>query len=394
MKYIRFLFLFISVQAFSQTLSPNAQVSLLTISPGQELYSTFGHSAIRISDPVQGIDVNFNYGTFNFEAPGFYMKFLRGYLNYQISSYNSYVEMEYWNRTNRLITEQVLNLSQNQKQKLFDFLQNNMKPENREYRYKFFTDNCSTRLRDVLQVACGDSLVFNKNLNPDSTYRQWIDKYAHNNNQEWADFGMDLAIGLGSDQKTGWSDAMFIPDNLMAALDEAHVLTAEGKQNLVAQKHDLNKIQPSQKKTEITPSLFFGLLMFLVAGFTAYQSYRKNKSILFDKVLFSILGIAGWILLLLWFATDHGVTGNNQNVLWASPLVFPAVFFLGKKRWASWLFILFTVIFVFGYFYFQFLSETKFSGEIVFIALIILIRIVFLFKNKYIGFTGNKGVTG
>jgi hypothetical protein len=393
-KYFRFLLFLISVQAFSQTLSPDAQISLLTISPGEELYSTFGHSAIRISDPSQRIDVNFNYGTFNFEAPGFYMKFLRGYLNYQISSYNSYVEMEYWNRSNRLITEQVLNLSQNQKQKLFDFLQNNMKPENREYRYKFFTDNCSTRLRDVLQEACGDSLVFNKNLNPDSTYRQWIDKYAHNNNQEWADFGMDLAIGLGSDKKTGWSDAMFIPDNLMAALDEAYLISSEGKQKLVIQKHNLNQIQPTQKKTGITPSLFFMVVMLLVSVFTGYQYFKKSKSILFDKVLFSILGISGWILLMLWFGTDHGVTRYNQNILWASPLVFPAVYYLGKKQWASWLFIVFTVIFVVGYFYFQFLSPSKFSREIFSIALIILIRIVFLFKNKYIGFTGNKGLAG
>lgn len=204
MKYLKtLLLLFFSLNGFGQKLSPETQVSLLTISPSGELYSTFGHSAIRISDPAQMIDQNYNYGTFNFNAPGFYMKFLRGYLNYQISSYNSYVEMEYWNRENRLITEQVLNLSLSQKQKLFDFLQNNLKPENREYRYKFFTDNCSTRLRDVLQIACGDSLIFDHRLNPDSTYRQWVDKYANKNHLEWADFGMDLALGTGSDQKQG-----------------------------------------------------------------------------------------------------------------------------------------------------------------------------------------------
>lgn len=389
MKYFRLLLLLISVQTFSQTLSPEAQISLLTISPGKELYSTFGHSAIRVSDPSQNIDVNFNYGTFDFNAPGFYMKFLRGYLNYQISSYNSFIEMEYWNRSNRLITEQVLNLSQEEKQKVFDFLQNNMKPENREYRYKFFTDNCSTRLRDVLQQACGERLVFNQNLNPDSTYRQWIDKYAHNYQQEWADFGMDLGIGLGSDQKTGWSDAMFIPDNLMSAFDHAYMVTDSGKQKLVLQKHNLNQIIPLETKTWLTPSVFFMILMLAVGFYTGYQNFKNSTSIVFDKVLFSILGIAGWILLFLWFGTDHGVTRNNQNIIWASPLVFPAILYLGKKSWASWLFLAFTLIFIVGYFYFQFLTEYRFSGEVFFISLIITMRIVFLFKNKYIGFTKN-----
>lgn len=370
---------------FSQTLSPKAQVSLLTISPGDELYSTFGHSAIRISDPTQMIDVNYNYGTFDFYAPGFYVKFLRGYLNYIISSHNSYVEMEYWNRTNRLITEQVLNLSQAQKQKVFDYLENNLKPENRTYRYKFFTDNCSTRLRDVLQVACGDSLVFDRQLNADSTYREWIDKYAHENGQEWADFGMDLAIGTGSDRKTGWADAMFIPDNLMKALDAAHIRTGNGMEKLVLQKHDLNQIHPKEKKGFLTPSLFFLFLMFLTVGYTRYQYSRQSQSLFLDKFLFTIVGMAGWVLLLLWVATDHGVTRNNLSLLWASPLVFPAVFYLGKKKWAAWFLVVFTVSLGIAWLYHLFGSNLSFS--ILSILVILTARIIFLFKNKYIGFS-------
>lgn len=381
MRYLRFLLVLISFQSFSQTLSPNAQVSLLTISPGEELYSTFGHSAIRVSDPTQMIDVNYNYGTFDFNAPGFYVKFLRGYLNYLISSHNSYIEMEYWNRDNRLITEQVLNLSQTQKQRIFDYLQNNMKPENREYRYKFFTDNCSTRLRDVLQIACGDSLVFDKTLHADSSYRQWIDKYAHKNNQEWADFGMDLAIGTGSDQKTGWADAMFIPDNLMDALDKAYLVTASGNQKIVLAKHDLNQIQPNSSKTLITPKVFFIILMLLVVAYTVFQTLKRSQVKLFDKVFFSILGIAGWLIVLLWFFTDHGVTTNNLNILWASPLVFPAILFLGKKNWAKWLFYVYALTFGLGYLYVQFITPYKFSAEVVFIALTIAVRLVFLYRN-------------
>lgn len=387
MKHFRLLLFLVSFQAFSQTLSPQAQVSLLTISPGHELYSTFGHSAIRVSDPSQLVDINYNYGTFDFQAPGFYVKFLRGYLNYIISSNNSYVEMEYWNRTNRLITEQVLNLTPAQKQRVFDFLQNNLKPENRTYRYKFFTDNCSTRLRDVLQVACGDSLVFDQTLNTDSTFRQWIDKYAHENGQEWADFGMDLAIGTGSDQKTGWSDAMFIPDNLMKALDAARIRTAAGTEKFVLQKYDLNQIRPQEKKGGLTPSLFFMFLMLLTAAYTSYQYIRKSRSVVLDKVLFTIAGIAGWVLLLLWFGTDHGVTRNNLSLLWASPLTFPAIFYLGKKKWAGGLFLIYAVLLAAAFLYSLFAGGSEFSSEVLFIMMTLVIRIVFLFKNKYIGFT-------
>ncbi len=389
MKLFRLLLLLVSFQAFSQTLSPQARVSLLTISPGDELYSTFGHSAIRISDPGQFIDINYNYGTFDFYSPGFYMKFLRGYLNYIISSNNSYVEMEYWNRTNRLITEQVLNLSPAQKQKLFDYLQDNLRPENRTYRYKFFTDNCSTRLRDVLQIACGDSLLFDQRLNTDSTFRQWIDKYAHENGQEWADFGMDLAIGRDSDRKTGWADAMFIPDNLMKALDSATIRTASGTEKFVLQKYDLNQIHAEKKGTTGGPVLFFMILFLLVAGFTGFQVMRKQNSLAFDRVFFSVLGVAGWILFLLWFGTDHGVTRYNLNILWASPLVFPAALAIGKKKWASLLVTLYMYGFALytGHIIFELLSDGfSMLNGLLFLLLTIAVRLIYLHKNKYIGF--------
>jgi len=379
----------VSFQAFSQTLSPQARVSLLTISPGDELYSTFGHSAIRVSDPVQFIDINYNYGTFDFDSPGFYMKFLRGYLNYIISSNNSYMEMEYWNRTNRLITEQVLNLTPAQKQKVFDYLQNNLRPENRTYRYKFFTDNCSTRLRDVLQVACGDSLVFDQKLNTDSTFRQWIDKYAHENGLKWADFGMDLAIGRGSDQKTGWSDAMFIPDNLMEALDAARIRTVNGTEKFVLQKYDLNRIHPEKKETGGGPVLFFMILFLLTAALTGFQIVKKQNSITFDRVFFSVSGVAGWILFLLWFGTDHGVTRYNLNMFWASPLLFPAVLALGKKKWASVLMTIYMYSFAFycGYVCLEFFfSGFSILNGLLPLLLTIAIRLIYLFKNKYIGF--------
>lgn len=387
MKYLNYwILLLLTVPTFSQTLSPQAQVSLLTISPGQELYSTFGHSAIRIVDPANGINVNYNYGTFNFNKPGFYLKFLRGYLDYQISSYDSFLEMDYYAQSNRLITEQGLNLSSGQKQALFDYLENNMKPENREYRYLFFTDNCSTRLRDVFLTATHDSLKFDKSFNGDTSFREWIKIYADKNHKEWADFGMNLAIGAGSDKKTGWSDAMFLPDNLMKALDKATIETPQGSEPIVLFKRDLNQVVPNMQETRFTPVLAFGLLAVLVSVFTAFQYRYQKQSVLFDKIFFTIIGLAGWILLFLWFGTDHGVTRYNQNLIWASPLVFPAVLFLNKKKWASVAMVSYGIILILGFAYFNIFGSFRFPGEILFVVLIILMRLIYMLKIKKIGF--------
>lgn len=173
----------------------------------------------------------------------------------------------------------------------------------------------------------------------------------------------------------------------MHAFDAAKIRTVNGTEEFVLKKHDLNKIIPSTKKTWLTPTLFFMVFMFVVSFLTGA---KRIKPYMFDRIFFSVLGIAGWILLLLWVATDHGVTEKNLNLIWASPLLFPAALFLGKKRWASRLFVIYSIIFIPGFLYFQIFTDYKFSLAVLFICLTIAIRLIFLFKNKYIGFTSNK----
>ncbi|MEZ4903502.1 MAG: DUF4105 domain-containing protein [Spirosomataceae bacterium] len=192
------IILFTLYTSFAQTLSREAKVSLITVSPGEELYSSFGHNALWISDPALGIDRVYNYGTFDFRTDNFYIKFLRGTLPYQLSVspiYNTIYGAQYENRS---VTEQVLNFSPAQKQRIFDFLENNYLPQNRQYAYKFFYDNCATRLRDAIQVAGGDSLLFDsQTVATDSipkSYRQWMNKYLKG--KPWSRYGMNLAIGF------------------------------------------------------------------------------------------------------------------------------------------------------------------------------------------------------
>jgi hypothetical protein len=237
---------------FAQTLTKEAKVSLITVSPGQELYSSFGHNALWVSDPAQGIDRVYNYGTFDFRTEGFYLKFLRGTLPYQLSVSPMYYTMYGAQAENRSVTEQVLNLSQNQKQKLYDFLENNYLPENRQYAYKFFYDNCATRLRDAIKIAGGDSLqYYNQPIRGTfeaTSYRGWMNSYL--GNKPWARFGMNLAIGLPSDHVATPQEEMYLPDNLRDHADRAKI----GGQKLVLTK---NRLFEATKPDPTSPPICF-----------------------------------------------------------------------------------------------------------------------------------------
>src|SRR5690606_22569898 len=161
MKKTKFLFflLFMPLLVLGQSvkLSPRAEISIITCGPGEELYSSFGHSAFRVKDPALKLDFAYNYGTFDFNKPNFYIKFAQGKLLYELSV--SYFEDFVYNYKieGRWVKEQVLNLSQDEKNQLFNFLNINAQPENKEYLYDFFFDNCSTKIRDVLEEVLNNN---------------------------------------------------------------------------------------------------------------------------------------------------------------------------------------------------------------------------------------------
>ncbi len=322
-------------QAQFGTLSPSAKISLVTVAPGQELYSGFGHSVLWVYDPVTGVDRAFNYGTFSFQEGNFYIKFLRGTLPYSVSVSPLSYQIAHYQEENRSISEQVLNLSIPQKQRLYNFLENNYLPENREYQYKFFYDNCATRMTVALKAAVGDSLIYNGYTKEKLSFRQWIDRYAFKQNP-WADFGMDLAIGAPSDEIASPEQATFLPDNLATAFADAKVKTPTGVQPLVSATRPIFTAAPFPPPSPLTPTVVFWSLAILTLAFTYWQIRTERVNFVFDKVLFSIAGLAGWILLLLWFGTNHGVTSYNYDVLWAFPLWMPLIFALSKNRKPQW----------------------------------------------------------
>ncbi|MGB0432609.1 MAG: DUF4105 domain-containing protein, partial [Bacteroidia bacterium] len=195
-----FTLVFFSSKAKEFKLSSKAEISVITCAPGNLIYECFGHTAIRVNDPEQQYDLVFNYGIFEFNKPNFELNFAKGYLEYKlgVGRFSRFVPI--YTRDNRTITEQVLNLDSTQKQKLFNFLIWNEKPENRYYFYDYFFNNCATKIRDVIEQETGAAVNYSggfKNAN-NYTIRDLIRVYAHNN--EWSRLGIDLCLGFKIDK--------------------------------------------------------------------------------------------------------------------------------------------------------------------------------------------------
>lgn len=271
----------------AQTLSSQSTISLLTGSPGDELYSTFGHSAIRVKDPVSNLDIVFNYGTFDFSTPNFYLKFVQGKLLYILSveKFESFqFSFEYQKRA---VTEQVLNLDMMQKNRLYSMLLDNYKPENRQYKYDFFFDNCATRIRDILQKALDKDLEFNHPQlwqKSDTTFRNLIDLYL--TNHPWSDFGIDLALGVPTDQVATPADYMFLPDYLAMSVDSAVILKRGVAIPLVSSKTELIPAAPLSSSTFNTPLILAWSLCILCFFFTYLGVKKRRRNQWFDTVFF------------------------------------------------------------------------------------------------------------
>lgn len=336
LKLLLFIFLFNIAAIFAQRfqLTPDAKVSVLTIGPGESLNDAFGHNAFRIKDSNLGIDVVYGYGEYDFDAPNFYLKFAQGKLNYLISRHNFSDFYRHYLSYDRTIEEQILNFSIQENQKLFDYLENNYKPENRRYLYDFFYDNCATRIRDVAEVATNNDIEF---ILPKSfeinTFRELIHEHVGLNT--WGSFGIDIALGSVIDKEATANEYMFLPKYIHEFFGAAKMNTSE---DLVLNSKTIykEKVKKSSSKFIFSPIVVMGILAFIII-FVTYKDYKKSaRSKWLDILLFGVTGIIGILLLLLWFATDHSATAQNYNVLWAVPLNIFIIAQLFKKKPKNW----------------------------------------------------------
>jgi len=328
-------------QATNIRLSGAAKVSIFTIAPGDEVYSVFGHSAIRVQDPAHNLDRVYNYGTFDFDDT-FVWKFTRGKLNYRLSV-EEYARFDYKYRYfNRSFTEQVLNLDPAQVQAVFDFLESNYLPENRYYLYDFFYDNCATKIPDVINEALQGQIIYdtappNKQL----SFRDLIDVYCEQGNTLWLDLGIDLALGLPTDKVLNWKEYMFLPDFVLQEFNEAQIKKAGGviEPLVVAENPIFIAIPEKDSNILPQPSMVFWCI-FLIVSIFSIVGFRFNMQLRgLDATLFFLVGLAGCVIIFLWFFTDHTATANNFNLIWALPTHLFASVFLLQKKVPKWLLV-------------------------------------------------------
>ena len=352
MAGIRLLFIFSffifssKVHAQNTKLSSRAEIIVITAGPGQtELFTAFGHSAFRVFDPENGIDSVYNYGTFDYDQPNFYLNFAKGHLNYKLSRYHYQRFKTTYIYFNRFIYEQVLNINQSQKQRLFDFLEHNNLPENQYYMYDYFYDNCSSRIRDVLISVFGDDLTFDHSyLKVDYNFRELVDIY--NKEQPWGNLAIDICLGLPMDKRLESDEYMFLPDYIFEAFSHASLKNDSATAPLVKRTITTYESLPAPSMaSKITPVIAFWAFFILMAVIT-FLGWKKSiykKGI--DIGFFSLIGIFGWLFFLLWVATDHA-SAYNHNLLWAVPVHFPIALLLLKRNPPNWLRKYFMVVMV------------------------------------------------
>lgn len=320
-------------QSFS--LSKDSQISVLTCGTGDELYSSFGHSAFRVQDPIRGIDVVYNYGTFDFDTPNFYLKFARGKLLYSLSRQRFENFLYTYQLENRWVKEQILDLGAEEKNKIFQFLENNYLPQNRDYKYDFLNENCSTKIPEVLKNVLGEDLIFRADHLQDAlSFRQLIQGYLHWNS--WASLGIDLALGAVIDREAAPEEHMFLPYYVLYQINN----TSYKENPILNRQRTILDLENGKSVTFFTTSPLFWLLILLFFTLTiTFIDYKNDtRSRWLDFGLFLASGLVGVFMIFLWFFTDHTATVSNYNVLWAFPPNAVIAFYLKRKgRLESWI---------------------------------------------------------
>lgn len=326
-------------------LTDEVEVSILTGSPGADLYSAWGHTAIRVFDPGQTppVDWTYNYGTFEF-GEGFYLRFMRGELNYRLAkSPFSSLQREYMH-FERALLEQPLDLTAEDALALVAYLEWNYLPENRVYAYKFFEDNCSSRVLTVMQAVFGDR--WDSGCAEDAalgvTYREALRPYMHGD--AWIETGIDFILGPRADRLMPPCGSSFLPDGLMQQLQSA---TLDGRA-VAGRPEELLPPQRSWFRSMVYTPLLAHPIMWcalvlvcsLVGSVRRLMSYRAGRVLpawrrRSGKAVQVLAGVLGVLLLAMWTLTDHRDTWGNWNLLWASPFL-PLLWVLPKGHLYQW----------------------------------------------------------
>jgi hypothetical protein len=364
-------------------LSVYSEVSIVTAGPGTELYEAFGHSAIRIKDPVLKLDLIYNYGMFDFNAPNFYANFTKGKLKYKLGRYRFEYFLDSYKQQKRWVKQQVLNLSQKEKQAFFIYLENNALPQNAPYFYDPYFNNCATKLRDISKDILADKLQFiASDLEKGLSFRQLMDREIYWNT--WGSFGINLALGANLDETATFEQYMYLPDYVYLIFKNSKVFVENQPENLVKREDVLLDFKEKEQKTSIyNPFLIYSIIT-LIGLFFTFKDYKNNKRTRFlDFILLSTTGLVGVLICFLWFFTDHSTTPNNFNILWAFAPNILISFLMLSKQPKNWLrnYFRFSLVLLLAIPFLWFLKVQQFPLAILPFLVLIVARYFFLSFN-------------
>ena len=319
-----------TVGAQSMTNPDRIQISLLTCSPGKEVWAQYGHTAIRYYDKESGEDLAINYGIFSLDQTYFIPRFVLGMTDYRMGVQPMDMFLAQYSYEGRGVVEQVLNLSAEDKEVIYKALQENMKPENVVYRYNYFFDNCTTRARDMLVNHLHGKVVYPP-AKEDATFRSMIHKW--NNKYEWSQFGEDLLLGVNADRKTTKSEQQFLPENLRSDFDKARYNGKPlVKETNILLDAEIEVAEPAFPLSPLSVALIFAVISLVMMLF----SYRRQQVYwAWDLALMLTSGLMGIIFFVMIFS-QHPCVSLNFILLFFNPLPLFFLYSTIKKKKVIW----------------------------------------------------------
>jgi hypothetical protein len=361
-----------SLNISSQT-GNDTLVYLLTCGTGTETYSIYGHSALRIVIKEKNQDLVYNWGVFDFDTPNFAWKFAKGRLDYMLAAEDLKSFLQIYNYEKRYVYSQRLNLTGSETSRLITLINENLRPENIKYRYDFFYDDCSTRIRDLIERSVGEKLLYPPDEGKKSpSFRQMVGKYQ--DPFPWLKFGIDLIMGSTSDKDASYRDRMFLPIDLREELSET-VINRDGKMIPLLQNPDIIlDFDPPVIKRRILLSPAFVFTAFFIIVLIMSALIKKRKLIYwFDIAIYSLFSILAGMMIFFNFFTDHQQMRWNLNVIWLNPVIIIClILIIFRIKAAVWFRLLFYILV--SFLIIHFVLPQSFDIALIPLVLVLIIR--------------------
>lgn len=349
----------------------SVEVSLLTCQPHDEVYSLYGHTALRWHDLHQETesDIAFNWGIFNFKAPFFVIRFVFGLTDYELGGIPYRYFQEEYRRFGSLVTEQVLNLTSQEKAKLKEALNENLRPENRIYRYNYFYNNCTTKARDIIEKSIDGKLEYTDRKEYTPSYREMVHSMTQNN--PWSRFGNDILLGIKADFRTTRAQQEFLPGNLLYDFDHAQIYADGNYRPLVKERRIAVPagVQMIQEGFPVTPHSCCLILLAVSVVIFLMEYCLKRVFIWWDVTLMLLTSIIGIVLTLMIFS-QHPTVNLNLQIILFNPLplfyLWPVIRHRDTRYWQ--ITAILAVLFLIGMFF------QHYAEGIYFLALCLLLQ--------------------